>query len=491
RDFDAATQDLYAGPNLGQPYYELEHARLRFFGGTTNIWGGRCVPLAPIDYRPRSWVPHSGWPIDGDTLAPWLQAAAAELELPVTPWRETLWQELRIGDPFGASDELESWFWHFDDLAERFGWQRARALREHERLTLVLGANLTEIGVNADASRVTELTVTSLGGTQRTVQAGHYVLACGGIENARLLLASRRVQASGIGNDHDQVGRYFMEHPHARLGTVDTPAAFDLWERTRKRVLPGTDGALVAPAFVPNDAAQARYELLNSAITFKLKRPPEAGVPAAQQLYLKLKHDLSPGRAQRALWHLYRAGRDLHQAWLRPRLMAHRARRGGVVLHLILRAEQAPNPDSRVMLTDETDALGVPRAALHWQLGALDKAAANRQAAFFRDQFTALGLGTIDPAPWLEEPGLAWPVDATVSNHPIGGYHHMGTTRMSTDPREGVVDEQCRVHGYSNLHLAGSSVFPTAGWANPTLTIMALALRLADHLASRLPEQRP
>jgi choline dehydrogenase-like flavoprotein len=152
---------------------------------------------------------------------------------------------------------------------------------------------------------------------------------------------------------------------------------------------------------------------------------------------------------------------------------------------VIVRAEQAPNPASRVTLAPTRDALGVPHAALEWRRSELDKRTVRLMAERLGTELARRGLGRLEPAPWLYDGSTAWPVDPTVSSHPIGGYHHMGTTRMSNSPAQGVVDRDCRVHGYANLYVAGSSVFATAGWANPTLTILALAHRLGDHLLAR------
>lgn len=148
----------------------------------------------------------------------------------------------------------------------------------------------------------------------------------------------------------------------------------------------------------------------------------------------------------------------------------------------MIRAEQAPNPDSRVVLSQQRDALGVLKADLDWKLSEIDKHTVRAMVRLLDADLTRMGVGAVRPSDWLQEPGDAWPTDPTVGTHPIGGYHHMGATRMSADPHGGVVDADCRVHGYGNLHIAGSSVFATAGWANPTLTILALARRLGDHL---------
>jgi len=155
-------------------------------------------------------------------------------------------------------------------------------------------------------------------------------------------------------------------------------------------------------------------------------------------------------------------------------------------LYLIARAEQAPNPSSRVVLSDQRDALGCRRANLDWQLSDLDKHSVRELALALGREFNRLGIGKVSPMDWLQDGTTAWPLDPTVGNHPIGGYHHMGTTRMSASPAHGVVDSNCTVHGMGNLHVAGSSVFATSGWANPTLTLLALAHRLARHIDETL-----
>ncbi|MDZ4372623.1 MAG: GMC family oxidoreductase, partial [Phenylobacterium sp.] len=152
---------------------------------------------------------------------------------------------------------------------------------------------------------------------------------------------------------------------------------------------------------------------------------------------------------------------------------------------LVIRGEQAPNPESRVLLTDQVDPLGVPRVALDWRMTELDVRSVAVLVETLDAELRRLGLGRIEAADWLSDPAGGWRTDPLISAHPIGGYHHMGTTRMSADPRSGVVDPHGRVHGLGNLFVVGSSVFPTSGWANPTLTIAALALRTADHMSER------
>jgi len=185
-------------------------------------------------------------------------------------------------------------------------------------------------------------------------------------------------------------------------------------------------------------------------------------MPPGKWLFNTLKWKVPHDHRGRSLWWIHRRAKrslgdrlGLMTRWLG----ASTARRG---LYVVARAEQAPNPASRVVLSEKRDVFGLPQIALDWRFSEIDK------------------------RPWLEEEGIPWEMDPLISNHPVGGYHHMGTTRMAASPSVGVVDADCRVHGLGNLYVAGSSVFPTGGWANPTLTILALALRLGDHLNQSL-----
>lgn len=488
-DFEEATQALYAGADLGMPYYPLEDSRLRFLGGTTNIWGGRSVPLQPIDFQQRDWVPHSGWPIAFDELTDYYRTAHDDLELGDYDYSDELWSGLDQRAPDFAEDVFSTMFWRFDEQRERFASMVGGSLEAHDQCRVFLHANVTHLAATANADGLAGLTATSLGGRSIKVHADDYVLATGAVENARLLLAANDVESAGIGNRFDQVGRYFMEHPHARLATVaadDSALAFAVWAAFRKRFR-SAGGVPIAPILLPSSELQAREGILNTGLTFKLQRSVDRGVPLNRRLYLTLKHELNPTKAGRTLWHSYRITKATLQRLLRYRFEQARTGLGLVGLHVMVRAEQAPNPLSRVQLSQQRDALGTPQADLNWQLNAQDTQTLQVLARVLDEEFTRLGVGRVKRASWLRdiEPNgvSAWPIDASVGNHPIGGYHHMGTTRMSADPQSGVVDADCRVHGYSNLYMAGSSVFPTSGWANPTLTILALSHRLADRLS--------
>ncbi len=482
RDFEADVQALNAGTSDALPYYDLEDARLRFFGGTTAIWGGRSATLDAIDLRPRSWVPDSGWPIDAAELARWYEEARAVLDLPSPGPEQSL--PGRQGQAQPAFDErrLRLGLWQFDAPPGRFMLARCADIVRSTRIAAITHATTTHLQAREAGNGIDYVQVASLQGRRARVRAGRFILAAGGLENARLLLASNDVHTAGLGNEHDLVGRYFMEHPHARGGRVITSEPWKLlrWFTGRQRL----DGRRVALCAHPGDWWQERHEGLNSALTLACRPHPRGSLPLAMNLYRSAKLQLQPSRTNRRLWQSLKGGVRAIQSVvdpLRPWLQVQSGRRA---IYAVLRAEQVPNPSSRVCLSAERDALGQPRLQLQWRLSELDKHGARVAVQALDAEFRRLGLGQVTPADWLQEAGAEWEFDPLVSAHPIGGFHHMGTTRMASSPARGVVNADGRVFSLDNLYLAGSSVFPTGGWANPTLTLLALSLRLADHLGA-------
>jgi choline dehydrogenase-like flavoprotein len=479
-DYEPATADLNAGRNVGEDYYELHHARLRFFGGTTAIWGGRVAQLDPIDLEARKWVPHSGWPITMQQLQPYYDEAAAVFGLP--PGRPSH-EELRragVAMPDFDPDEIAMKLWSFDPRSSRFTMKACADLIRHPRCTIFTHATVTAIDADQSGRSATSVRVRSLGGRSAMIHARTFVLAAGGIENPRLLLASRSVHADGLGNGRDLVGRFFMEHPHARGGKVVSAQAWSLLRLFGNRHT--VQGQTVAALVSPGEKAQKREGMLNTALTIASRQPADATQFLGMRAYNRIKHDLDPSRGMRMLW-LYakkaamivQKVSDPARPWLLQKL-------GRNEMALVIRAEQAPNPASRVTLDTERDALGMPRARLDWRLTDLDIHSVDRLVHLLGRELKRLNAGTVIPAGWLSEAERRWRTDPKISAHPVGGYHHMGTTRMSDNPATGVVNADGRVHGMSNLYVVGSSVFPTSGWANPTFTIAALAMRTADRI---------
>ena len=476
-DYERATADLNAGSNVGSPYYDLDHSRLRMFGGTTAIWGGRCAEMDPIDLEKRDWVPHSGWPIAYHELQRWYREARAlfevgDFEAPASPAGRFLPR---------LNGELSVRYWTFDHRFERFLFKRCSDLRRHPKCTIVTHATVREVVAHQSAKGVRKLDCVSLNGRTLEVMADAYVLAAGGIENPRVLLASRSVVPVGLGNDNDLVGRFFMEHPHGRGGRIVGADAWEILRAFRER---RNHGVPAAALLTPSLALQKKQGILNSAVTVAVRPPPDGSFPLLTRAYLAAKHQVEPTNSGRNMW---KAVRTVSREFKRradplPRWLSHRIR--GHDLALVVRGEQGPNPDSRVLIGNERDAIGMPRVILDWRMASQDVQSARVLVDAVGREVDRLQVGRVERAEWLDERATEWVTDPKISVHPIGGYHHIGTTRMADDPRHGVTDQWGRVHGVDNLYVAGSSLFPTSGWANPTLTIVALAMRTAEHLLS-------
>jgi choline dehydrogenase-like flavoprotein len=431
------TQDLSRGRIYGRAYPPLHEVRTRSFGGSTGCWTGICRPLRPIDFEAREWVPHSGWPFGAESLRPYYERAQRVCGLEDFAYDGSSWADAdRPLLPLGPElVETRS----FQLAATRFGEVHRDAIAAAANVDAFLHANAVELRSNEAGSWIESARVVTLDGGELELRARSFVLAAGGIENPRLLLASNRTQAHGIGNAHDLVGRFFMEHPQVAAAAF-LPARSDL---ALALYLPHRRGRVQACGVLgPTPAAQRGERMLD----FQALLGGEAALPLFERSLARVVHALEGAGAE-------------------PSSRA---------LFLLTTAEQAPNPQSRVLLAPERDALGVPRVQLEWRLSALDKRSLLRGHRLVARALAGAGLGRLQVL--LGEDEAEWPDALAV------GRHHMGTTRMHADPRQGVVDASCRVHGVGNLYVAGSSVFPTSGAAGPTLTIVALAIRLADHL---------
>jgi choline dehydrogenase-like flavoprotein len=447
-------QSLYVGETKGAGMSSanyLRMSRLRYFGGTTNHWTGFCRPLDASDFQTRPWVPHSGWPIDRNELAPYYERAAEVVQIkPFDNWGEMAHTPDAVMPPSAA---LVAKRFHFSRI--RFGRVYRDELREAKSVNVILHANVVNLEVDEAGSAVSRVHVATFSGRRFAVSARLVVLATGAIENARLLLISDAKHETGLGNRSDRVGRFFMDHPVIGGGLVcltHPGAALRLDE------LGGFLGL--------SGETQRAHEILNVCVELNPRRDSvgdesEAGGTPLElrDLFYRLATLGGPGVPADA-------GHD------------YRYRR------CFIYAEPAPYPDSRVTLDRETDALGLRRARLFWKTTTLETRSIQRAKEILalelgRRRIGRMLLDTDDEAGTVALGEGPW-------SRVRPANHHMGTTRMSASPSDGVVDRNCQVHDVSNLFIAGSSVFPTVGFANPTFTIVALALRLAQHLVARL-----
>jgi choline dehydrogenase-like flavoprotein len=482
-DYEEDTQQLYAGRSLGEPV-DLETGRLRMLGGTTNHWGGRCAEYSPAEFATRDWVPYSGWPIDLDELKPFYRRARKLCGLAAdwAPNEETL-RFLEIADDSGPTDQIDTQIWRTAPDAGggawSFGLVYRSMLQRATNVRLLLHANCTAFRTNDVLGHVEAIAVQSLTGVSCTITAKAFVLCCGGIENPRLLLAASPTEQRGLGASHDLIGRFFMQHlrvdaarivPTQRLSPMQ-----DVYGEFR-----AADGVMYEVGLTLSEATQREYKLLNCSAVIDYIGDPQAGTTALQDVWRRLRQGRWGDDLGIKVW---RVVNDLSAIESNAERRLLHGRHPLLPLEsamLTVDVEQVPNPDSRILLGDERDALGMRRTVTNWRFSPVEKRTVRHFMMATAAAFARRGIGRVALRPWLQESDDGWP-------HPIDETHHLiGTTRMSAEPAQGVVDSSCRVWGVDNLYVAGSSVFPAGGHVNPTLTLIALAVRLADHLRVRL-----
>jgi choline dehydrogenase-like flavoprotein len=465
---------LDRGSSIGYQYYDLMFTRARAFGGTSTRWhmhvagdeGWMVAPLDPIDFEARQEIPDSGWPFGASELAPYYERAHAISNL----GRPTF----EVGDyegPGMARLPLP------EDRVVTAILQRGMSSFAHHRDTFATAANIrvlhhatvVDIESTGEPAMVTGLRVAVSADRKFRVTARQFVLAGGGIENTRLLLTSRSHQPAGLGNGHDLVGRHFMEHPAGRIGFVrpDDPSV------VRRAALYDShpEGNVFIQAALKLNPDVVRAEGLRNAAFFLLPRDEafiSEGIRSVRALvvgtYRRPWVGQTVGHLRNMAGGLVPIGRTL--------LGRFRPSATPSILVVRTQAEQAPNPASRITLGTDRDRYGTPRPVLDWRLTSDDIESIRRSEDLVAAELERAGFGRVERRLGEEDPPVVFE----------GNHHHMGTTRMHADPGRGVVDADGRVHGIRNLFVTGTSTFPTGGYINPTYTVVALGIRLGDHL---------
>lgn len=475
--YTATAQRMLEGSVEGDPYPPLRRTRLSALGGTTHVWAGWCRPLDDVDFQARPALDQAGWPFDRDDLLPHYRRAhevcgLAAFEYDPDVWLATLGQQALIGD----TDELVHCMFHV--RVRNFAAAFRQRLERARDVDVVLHAPVLRLNVDG-GGRVQGAAVHVAGGDDVVVRAQEYVLAAGGIENARLLLLSAPSPAQAPGNRHGLVGRFFTDHSFVNPGALvlrGEPRRLDFYF---PRPVPGADGAAVRATLSFPREVFAREGLPGAVMFFHPRYEASAAFASPEvRAFLEWRDTLRSRAVPGTPWPL------LRRALRRPHRIAIAALRkvlvpDGAALRWRIRMmyETASRHDNRVTLSAQRDALGRPRASVEWRLGDTELSGMRRSLALFDEAFRRAGVGRIERS--LADTDGAWRQALEV------GKHHMGTTRMHANPAQGVADPAGRVHGTRNLYVTGSSVFPSGGYANPTLTIVALALRLGRHLSGR------
>jgi choline dehydrogenase-like flavoprotein len=488
---DDATQSLYSLNNVGYPIRKHYQSRIRYFGGSCNIWAGRAMIYNKIDFAPRPWLEGFSWPIDFAELDRYYASASQYLNLPAYEKLKPETWRAKLSDFESSVVQCADFKTNVSLFAKgpaRFGYKTRyyKTVRNSARITLYINSNVVNLDLDPERRRVMRVDVACLNGVRFTVKARNFVLACGGLENTRILLASDKQMPGGIGNQSGLLGRFYMDHPRAVFGRIKLTRQVKLDHMLGMPV----KGGKMQLGIGLSDQIQAREGLLNNYLSlepcysigsmelyesfvklmkrllrkgysgkrFDFKNQEIADVP--EMIYLLTPKELLP----HFMYYTYYKYSRLIKSVVTT--LTH--------LSIVNYSEQEALSASRVYLDHETDRLGMRKLVLDWKVSELSLNSSLRLLHLLDAHFRKHQAGFIEQD--LTQVKELPYTDAS---------HHLGTTRMSPNPKSGVVDANCQVHGLDNLFVAGSSVFPTAGHANPTLTIAAMSLRLADYLKRR------
>ena len=473
REFEADTHQLNTVTSVGLPHLGVHDGRFRALGGSTTRWIGQMLPLDPIDFERRSWVAWSGWPLRYRMLTDYYRRALDVVGLG-NAFRtdDEIWRRIGIAPQLGNG--LMSYCSRWcpqPDLSQVF----ADTLTRSDWLQCILHATVKTFSVRGDAAD--SVVASSLNGRSVRVRARAFLVCVGGIETPRLLLQPLEDGRPAPWAGSDAIGRYFQDHLFGSVGEIVARNPARLHE-SFDRIYAG--GLKYHPRFNLSEAMQRQSRLLGAGglVTFETSKMDlinQTREACREILQRRISRDV----LARAASGMLRGAPTIARLLWRGIVQGRAFNPHDLGTQLVIQLEQAPRPESRITLADETDALGMRRAKLDWRLGQLELDTVAAFARTAKAAFEAAGLATIRVHPEVE----AGDQDALSRLRDL--YHHAGTARMADDPAGGVVDTDLRVFGSRNVYVCGSAVFPTSGVANPTHTILALALRLADHLRAR------
>lgn len=436
--FSERSQSMYKAESSGLTYYGIAACRLRYLGGTSNHWAGRTMLLQSLDFEDRDYFPLPGWPINKKDLDVYKNKAFEILEL----------GEHSLDDPVipELSTSTMKMLGHGSSPPVRFGKKYYKQLIESKNIVLYINANLTDIKLNDTLSHITNLEIKNYSNKAYNFSGKKVVLAMGAIENSRLLLNCDSQIPEGIGNHSDFVGRCFMEHFSLQLGRYTNNPKHPIWARKNKF------------EFFPTEDFSRTNKIGTSVISFG---------EASSQSYGRLKAIKSALKESACS---YQGLAEMSKS-----IFDFNCPGDGTIKTL---CEQSPNINSNISLSNEKDSMGLRRVSLNWEMNALDKRTIRILAKETAKEFARLDIGRVQLMDYI--------INEEAELQPDGHCHQMGTTRMAELPGDGVVDKDCKVFGVDNLYIAGSSVFSTGGGVNPTLSIVQLSLRLAEHLIDSL-----
>lgn len=456
-NYSEESQEIYQGDHVGfNTNYTLKNRGNRWLGGSSHTWGGRCYPFTSLDFKKRDYVKYSGWPIKKEDLDPYAEEATKIFDLP--PLRQQ-------GIYKGWTDILEKSDDYFKGTQflysippTNFKSKYETELKSRSNINCYVNANLTDMMLKKNLESVNNIEIKNYRNGVFKASAKVFILATSGIENARLLLNFNKQVKKGIGNDNDLVGRFFSDHINSHVGQ------FIMEDHAENAFLGAdrpADEKFVWTTLAPSEKLQRENEL----VRFEISVRPKLKIFS---LILKKFKDKIIDIVCLTEWTKNLAvsinGREFQCKQIDGSVM--------------ITEGQEPNPLSRVTLGDNTDKFGLKRAVLDWQFVQKDALTCKTGIMLFAQRFAASGLGRIRVDDWILKKDIKF-VD---NRYTTGGWHQMGTTRMGSSPKDGVVDSNQKVFGINNLYIGGTSVYTTYGAVNPTFVMVQMTLRLVDHL---------
>ncbi|HZL29214.1 MAG TPA: GMC family oxidoreductase [Acidobacteriaceae bacterium] len=461
-ELEERSQSLYDADMGGAHHAGTTEGRFRTFGGSSTRWGGQLLPYTADVFQPPTGAPSLGWPIAEGDVAPFYEELQRMLGVDLLPFDAGLLDALKR-PAVEFSDDVRLRFSKWIPFAKR---NLARTLGKtalaHPRITVVSHANVAEL-LGDGAGRVLAARVVDYARREFRCQAEEFVVATGTIESSRLLLLSE----AAVLNAHEQIGRYFHDHLTWPAAEFISPER----ERMLERLGPFfVDGTLHTCKLEASSALRAQKGLLAVMAHVTIEEPEDSGPAAVRNLMESVQRGQVSEAIGKNLLPMLRGAGDVARLMIDSRFRQRRAvsKLARVRLHIDL--EQAEDARNCIRLSEEKDALGMRKAIVDWRVGEQERDTALRFAAVVRAELERLGLA---PREWSDEPVFA------------DTFHAMGGLRMGGDPRTSVVDRDLRVHGVANLHVASCAVSPSGGSSNPTFTLMALALRLAERLTGK------
>jgi choline dehydrogenase-like flavoprotein len=473
-EYDDENQKLLEGTQIGIKTDNPAENRLRYFGGTTNHWIGYCRPLDKEDFEKRDWVPDSGWPISLKDLIPFYKRAHKVCQIPDVNYSTDYWLK-HVDNSVYKKIPIQGQFLETVSFMmsppTRFGKVYKKELETSSNIAIYINSNATDIIENRNKDAVVKIKCKTLAGNEYWIKSKYFVLALGAIENSRIMLANN------IGNEFDLVGRYFMQHPSDRMNRF-MPSNPELPLEFYDIIDTHTNPIFNALAFKKDVIAD--HKMLNHSIYFSTRKYRwEGALETLKKIYRSFRYFNPIDDVREDIPGLIS---DIDSVFDPIRLNFSDVKSPTEYVEVYYRPEQSPNPNSRITLGKKLDNLGMPKIVMDWRFNELDLHTQKTGHELLARELGQSGLGRLRTRADFDD--AEWPYKMSYEFH--GGHHHMGTTRMHDSPKKGVVNSQGRVHGSKNLYVSGSSVFPTSGISNPTLTIVALALRLADNLAGKL-----